>query len=319
MASLDFVIRLLEAAENAPKNTDEISARCDCAVSLLERFITRYANEVSNSVAVELQTSLEATNFPDIATHLYTVLLYKLTHSETAFVEISGFRLDTNTCMIYATIPELSTLGSHEDWKSMQEAGWDLFDTSGKAKTARQRAAGWYFHYTNFITGAKGSDVYPAIMRARLNWGVGRRLAPYWYWYDTSIDTRYGTPSQQPLDLRGIIRTCTEKYVQAINTACATATESGFLEIGIKELGEQIEKQFDGEDTTKPPPTVNVRYGGTYKGRVLTEDEVLRLITSGDITVSRQYILPNGDIRINYQETSRGKHFTGLYQRITRA
>ena len=317
MASIDFVIRLLEAAENSPKNTNEIPAKCMCAAELIDRFRTRYANEVSSAVSDELQTSVEATNFPDIATHLYTVLQHRLTHSETDFVDISGFRLNKSDCTVYVTVPELRALGTYEDWKSMQRAGWDIFETKGRAKTPEKRAAGWHMHYINFLGGGRGNDVYPAIMRARLNWATGQRLVPYWYWYDTEIDTDYGTPRQQPLNLRGVIRTLTEKYIRGINTTCANVEESGFLEFNLKDFGDQLETQFDS-DVSKPTPNISVRYGGTFQGKVRTEEEVLGLIRSGAITISRQYTLPNGDIRINYQETSRGKHFTGLYQRITR-
>ena len=317
MASIDFVIRLLEAIEYNGSHANETPVKCACAAEILNTHRNRYATEVSNAILSELQTSLEVSRFPEIASNLYTTLYYKLTHSETEFVEISGFRLDERDCRMYATIPELRSLGTYSDWKSMQEAGWDLFDTKGKAKTPQQRAAGWYFHYTNFLSGRKGAEVYPTIMRARLNWASGRRLAPYWYWYDTDVSTKYGTPTQQPLDLRGIIRTYTERYIQDINSACALREESFYSEFSISDLERQIDNYYNNEDFSRPEPTISIRYGGTYKGRKISEDEILNLISSGEISISRQYTLPNGDIMINYQETNRRK-FTGLYQRITR-
>ena len=183
MASIDFVIQLLEAAQYNAGMGDQgnISPRCFCAADVLDQRRYKYASGLSQLLADELQDTYEVTNYPDIAVHLQRVVYDLLMYNDDAFVRISGFRLDEDDCRLYTSYPDLSPLGTFEDWLEMQEAGHGLFPTKGKDMSPAQAAAGWYFHYVNFLEGDKGSDVYPAIMRARISWGIAENKAPYWY------------------------------------------------------------------------------------------------------------------------------------------
>jgi hypothetical protein len=320
--NLDQLIDLydkMEAAEDRVSE-DELSERSVAALRILSENLSDLSHRIAYEVFTNLGRTFEVQNFPDIANHLYEILLIKL-RNEDDFIKISGLRLGTHDSRLYVTLPDLSPLGDFSDWESMQEAGHDLFETKGKAKSPEQKAAGWYYHYNNFVSDSKGSDVYPTIMRARLEWGIREELAPYWYWYDRTIDTKYATPIQQPINLVSIIRGVVREYASYINDRTSEVSDEIYIEIRIGNLSKEIEDKTDawseGRSGGPSKPEVGISYGGTYKGRTLTEGEIISLIKSGEIRISRSYTEPSGDIRVNFQVTG-SRQFTGLYKKISR-
>lgn len=283
------------------------SRDCSFRVGLLEEVRQEYINEVVSTVYTIMLKAREVQNFPDIAMHLVDILQNKL-YDDVNFVKISGFRLDDKVCSLYEDDPDLSVLGTFEDWLSMQAAGGSSFEPTGHV--------GWRYYYHQFIKDEeKDSDTYPAIMRARLDWGKAEGLAPYWYFYDKAVERGRVFPRQHIVHISDNIKEITVEFCRRLNATDETPSEAV---VDTEDFGRKtedfIDDTFDGKYTTPiPEPRIRLVYGGTYKGKKKSAQEFEQLIQSGEISVSRAYYDSKGNLRMNYQETKTRK-FTGLYR-----
>ena len=293
---------------------------CSFRVGLLEEVRQEYISEVVSTVYTAMLGAREVQNFPSLAMHLADVLQNKL-YDDANFVKISGFKLDDKVCTLYEGEPDLSSLGTFDDWLSMQEAGGSSFSSTGHV--------GWRYYYHQFLTGStikkkdgkksskpkKDEGVYPSIMRARLDWGQSEGLAPYWYFYDKAVSTSRVFPSQHIVHLSDKIKDITVEFCRKLNSTDETPAEAV---VDTEDFGRKSERfiddVFDGKYTTPiPEPEIRLVYGGAYKGKKLSEQEFEQLIKSGEISVSRAYYDSKGNLRMNYQETGT-RYWTGLYR-----
>jgi len=330
VASLEFAIELLKATNQAGKyDAGNVSEQCLCAATSLTNIRDSYAQDICSNVETAMLKAWEVKNLPEIATHLSEVLKNLLMNGDENFVKISGFRLSEDTCKLSVVEADFSPLGSFQDWVSMQQAGGggeiseetitelqnEGFDI--KKRSPVQRMSGWRNYYTKWL---KGNDntMYPSIMERRFAWAKSNDLAPYWYWYDTTINTLNGVyPRQQPQGLRKLVTKLSRDYVQRINEACKSGGSGPIVIVDLGLLGKEVERrveQFIEGNIPDLQMDLKFTYGGRYKGRILREEEIIGLINSGEITVSKSYER-GGTIQLNYQVTS-NRQFTGLYSRL---
>jgi len=237
MVNLTFLVNLLEAAEASEKvaDNDAIDPKCLCASRRIMAAREEYADAVEQQLILAMANAWEVQNYPEIATHLASVVKVKILRSVNLFIDISGIRIKESDCTLQAARSDLSSLGDHEDWESMQDYASKIIPpvegeyarTSDTPRTKEQAPGGWRNYYTRYVHGVQRSWVYPAIMQARLTWAKSNELAPYWYWYEQEISTSRAYPRQQVIGLRDAITEITEQFMDRVNDSCASG---GYLE-----------------------------------------------------------------------------------------
>ena len=288
------------------------STSCASVIADLTHERDSFVASILSSVRESLSDSYEANNYYEIVTHLLDILSLKLKYDDRSFLEISGIRLNKNTCELEVVAPDLSSLGTHSDWLAMQEAGRNLFQTT----RAGDPAAGWRGYYIAYVSdkGPK-ADIYPAIMRARLSWGKSNALAPYWYWYDKAVASSDAYPNQSSVDFSSEIASLARQLVAKINRYSSKGTIS--VSVNTDNISYLVEDMLEEVFTGRPPARrviIEVDYVGTYGGAKKTQPEVKRLLDNNSIKEGKAFQRGN-KIVVQLHDVSTGR-FTGLRREI---
>jgi len=262
------------------------------AEQLIEDNLDLITSSVFASASLSVRRSTELASYPPLRDHLIEIIGEKL-REPSNFFDITGIFYGKYDGVFATEEPNLSSLGTYQDWLSMKEAGQNLFDVKRQGQSAAQKLVGWKWYYNSWKWGKeKDGDKYPAIIGARLGWGKSARKAPYWYFIDKAT-SRAGHPQQQLVGLSASIMRTSTAMIRNMNNQLAARNQENYFTIDTSAIDDYVDlwttSLTEEKVLPKEPQQDLFQVYGTIQGRLATYRELLELMEAGEIALSTKY------------------------------